>query len=75
MWFGNKINRLQKKSAGLLNTFTMVVEGLKDANIKASKEIDSIHDKVSKLSNDEIELIKLTQSNDKVIANISKMIQ
>lgn len=75
MWFGNKINRLQRKSTGLLNTFTMVVEGLKEANISASKEIESIGNKVAKLSNDEMELIKLTESNNKVIANITKMIQ
>lgn len=73
--FGTKISRLQKKSAGLLNTFTTIVEGLKEANIKASKEIESIHDKVSKLSNDEMELIKLTELNNKVIANVTKMTQ
>lgn len=75
MFFGTRISRLQKKSAGLLNTFTTIVEGLKEANIKASKEIDSIHDKVSKLSNDELELIKLTELNNKVIANVTKMTQ
>lgn len=73
--FDTKINKLQKKSVGLINTFTKVVEGLKDANIQASKQIEIISDKVSKLSDDEMQLIKLTQSNDKIIANIIKLIE
>jgi len=73
--FGTRIGRLQKKSSALLDVFTTVADGLKQTNIAATKEIALINDKMLKLADDEMQLIKLTQSNNKVITNIEKIIE
>lgn len=72
--FGTTPNSLYLKSTNVLSAFNETLETLKNINDKANKETSKNDIKIAKIESDIAMLASIKVKNEKIIANIEKIL-
>lgn len=75
--FNNKTNlqRLQQKSQNIVDVFTKTKLDLKDVNDQITEEKKKIGEELARLMKEQDDLVKMEESNERIIANIDKFFE
>jgi N-acetylglucosamine kinase-like BadF-type ATPase len=72
--FGTSQNKLYLKSTKVLSSFNEALEALKSINDKASEEVSKKATEIAKIESDIATLASIKVNNEKIIANIEKIL-
>ena len=73
--FGTTIEQLQNKSKNTLDIFTKTVLELSQINEEAKIQFEKREQKIAELANENAQLIKLQENNDKIISKIANILE